>query len=480
MLSADLVLAIGDEDRVAARKAHRDRMKKLHAAILKLPVSAQNQTVNAQHAEEKLREAESLLETGDEAPAGMMGMTSMMRGMMGGRGGFGDRGMMGAGMRMGGAPQGKSARAPATKGSGGGAQASANATPGGGGIAHRQRRWLNPASEVDLEWLAWPGEWAAAERAWAEWPVEWVAEWAVGWPPWAARRRGANQRFSSRWIVSAATELALRDKNPKSKQIHSSLELPISMSFAEGTPLEDVLKYIKQATTTEKYVGIQIYVDPAGLREAAASTNSTVQIDFEGIPLKTSLRLMLKQLGLAYRVRDGLLIISSPDGVLDELMEAKQERADRRTRPKRRKTRKMTPSRNPRHNSLDHRGSFPGPLRVTALGRGQLDHERRALPPPEVTEILPPCSRTIFCETGKPETRPSRALGRGEDLEDRRDLRTRRCRRRCRLTLIRAIAVSASHVGRDRNPWRFDALGRRRSRWSRCSGPPGGCRRCRS
>ena len=138
--------------------------------------------------------------------------------------------------------------------------------------------------------------------------------------------RGANQRFSSRWIVSAATELALRDKNPKSKQIHSSLELPISMSFAEGTPLEDVLKYIKQATTTEKYVGIQIYVDPAGLREAAASTNSTVQIDFEGIPLKTSLRLMLKQLGLAYCVRDGLLIISSPDGVLDELMEAKQER----------------------------------------------------------------------------------------------------------------------------------------------------------
>ena len=36
------------------------------------------------------------------------------------------------------------------------------------------------------------------------------------------------------------------------------------MSFNEETPLEDVLKYIKQATTTATYSGIPIYVDPIG------------------------------------------------------------------------------------------------------------------------------------------------------------------------------------------------------------------------
>ena len=34
-------------------------------------------------------------------------------------------------------------------------------------------------------------------------------------------------------------------------------------------------------------------------------------IDIEGIPLKTALRLILKQLGLAFQVKDGLLTITS-------------------------------------------------------------------------------------------------------------------------------------------------------------------------
>ena len=46
-----------------------------------------------------------------------------------------------------------------------------------------------------------------------------------------------------------------------------------------------------------------------------------MKINLEGVPLKTSLRLLLKQLGLAYCVKEGLLIISSPEGILDELRE---------------------------------------------------------------------------------------------------------------------------------------------------------------
>ena len=81
----------------------------------------------------------------------------------------------------------------------------------------------------------------------------------------------------------------LFDRDPKTKQILEKLDEPISMSFANETPLDDVLKYIKQATTTPTFSGIPIYVDPLGLQEAERSLNSTVTIDLEGVPLKTTL-----------------------------------------------------------------------------------------------------------------------------------------------------------------------------------------------
>jgi hypothetical protein len=137
---------------------------------------------------------------------------------------------------------------------------------------------------------------------------------------------GPRGRALSLMLVSTATELALRDNNPKSKQIFQKLEEPISMSFNAATPLEDVLRYIKQATTAKDYQGIQIYVDPTGLEEVQKQTTSPVKhLDLEGVPLKTTLRLALKQLGLAYCVRDGVLIISSPQAIFDELRQAQQE-----------------------------------------------------------------------------------------------------------------------------------------------------------
>ena len=96
--------------------------------------------------------------------------------------------------------------------------------------------------------------------------------------------------------------------------ILAKLDEPISMSFNADTPLEDVLKYIKQATTTEKYSGIPIYVDPLGLQEAEKSMTSTVRnMDLEGVPLRRTLQLLLKQIDLVYFVDDGLLYITSKE-----------------------------------------------------------------------------------------------------------------------------------------------------------------------
>jgi hypothetical protein len=89
------------------------------------------------------------------------------------------------------------------------------------------------------------------------------------------------------------------------------LEMPISMSFANETPLEDVLKYIKSATQGPNDTGIPIYVDPLGLNEVEKTMTSPVTIDLEGVPLRITLRLLLKQLGLGCTIEEGVLMITS-------------------------------------------------------------------------------------------------------------------------------------------------------------------------
>jgi hypothetical protein len=116
---------------------------------------------------------------------------------------------------------------------------------------------------------------------------------------------------SERRIKRYGRAVDLLDRDPKTKSILAKLEEPISMSFANETPLEDVLKYIKSATQGPNDSGIPIYVDPVGLNEAEKTLTSPVTLDLEGVPLKTTLRLLLKQLGLTYTVKEGLLTITS-------------------------------------------------------------------------------------------------------------------------------------------------------------------------
>lgn len=98
------------------------------------------------------------------------------------------------------------------------------------------------------------------------------------------------------------------------------------MAFPKPTPLDEVITYLRKATTGRPGMNpVPIYVDPNGLSEVNATETSKVSIDLEGIPLRTSLRLMLKQLRLAYCVRDGVLIISSVDGIHAELAEEARE-----------------------------------------------------------------------------------------------------------------------------------------------------------
>ncbi len=91
-------------------------------------------------------------------------------------------------------------------------------------------------------------------------------------------------------------------------RILKALERPVPMRFPDTT-LNDVLKFIEDATRGPDGSNIPIYVSPITLAEVEKNRFSKVSIDLERVPLKTGLRLCLKQLELKYDVRDGVLLI---------------------------------------------------------------------------------------------------------------------------------------------------------------------------
>ena len=134
-----------------------------------------------------------------------------------------------------------------------------------------------------------------------------------------------NERDNRVGIARMSAALSTSDNNPRNQAIIKKLDDSISLHFANETPLEDVLKHLRQSFKGADGKRIPIYIDPVGLAEAEKTVTSPVAIDLDDVPLKFSLRLILKQLGLAYCIRDGVLIISSVNGIQQELMEAQAE-----------------------------------------------------------------------------------------------------------------------------------------------------------
>ncbi len=89
------------------------------------------------------------------------------------------------------------------------------------------------------------------------------------------------------------------------------------MSFPNPTPLEDVLTYIRQATTGPNGSGIQIYVDPMvpGEDQNAyqALMKTPITMDLEGVPLRRVLKLIADQLQMGYGIKDGMVTFMVPD-----------------------------------------------------------------------------------------------------------------------------------------------------------------------
>lgn len=110
------------------------------------------------------------------------------------------------------------------------------------------------------------------------------------------------------------------DLEARTLAIEESLAKPIGLNVPNRTTLEAALKVIKEASKGPDDAGIPIYIDPAGLQEAGAGMNKTIEVVLfaEETPLGANLRRLLRPLGLDYDVHDGLLSISSRDIVVDQ------------------------------------------------------------------------------------------------------------------------------------------------------------------
>jgi hypothetical protein len=129
-----------------------------------------------------------------------------------------------------------------------------------------------------------------------------------------------------------------RPLSKEATKVWIKLQEKIPMAFTNETPLEDVLKYIR-ASTVEKADfpdGLPIYLDPVGFQEAEKTPTSVITINLKGIPLATCLKLLLRQLSLAYYIHpDGLVVITHENSedipieaesvILDELSALRNE-----------------------------------------------------------------------------------------------------------------------------------------------------------
>src|SRR6185312_7518280 len=65
-------------------------------------------------------------------------------------------------------------------------------------------------------------------------------------------------------------------------------------------------------TFLQNYTGLNIVLDPKALQDEGLSSASPLSLTANNIRLKTALKLMLKPMGLTYKVEDEVLLITSP------------------------------------------------------------------------------------------------------------------------------------------------------------------------
>jgi hypothetical protein len=115
--------------------------------------------------------------------------------------------------------------------------------------------------------------------------------------------------------VTAKEAVAVRSKldikEDIKEEIKRTLDEPTQMEFTD-TSLSDVIAYLV-AFHKAKHPRFEIQLDTRALNDLGVTADTTVTKNLKGISLRSALRLMLRDLGLTYVIRDEVLLITTPE-----------------------------------------------------------------------------------------------------------------------------------------------------------------------
>jgi hypothetical protein len=97
--------------------------------------------------------------------------------------------------------------------------------------------------------------------------------------------------------------------------VQDAMQRPFSFPFAEPTTLADVGEYLHRTLKAP------VVLDLAALDRQDVRPEDTVQLQLEGVRLKTGLKLLLDQVGLTFHIipEDNLLILTDTEGTTDPI-----------------------------------------------------------------------------------------------------------------------------------------------------------------
>ncbi len=100
-------------------------------------------------------------------------------------------------------------------------------------------------------------------------------------------------------------------KDPKVLAIEAKLREPISINVDKQS-LSEAVKFIQD------YTGLNIVIDPKGVSDEGLTSGAPVSLSLNNVQVKTALKLMLRPLGLTYKVDDEVVVITSPQATQQE------------------------------------------------------------------------------------------------------------------------------------------------------------------
>jgi len=126
------------------------------------------------------------------------------------------------------------------------------------------------------------------------------------------------------YIAKASAFLEAHGDTGVNQGIYDALDRKLSIRLGEDSTLGGLLKQVRAVKNTDGKP-MPVFVSRAALESEGVDLSTPIELELDDVPLRPVLRLALKDLGLAFCVRDGILIISTEAGVCVELEEAQGE-----------------------------------------------------------------------------------------------------------------------------------------------------------